>query len=72
MAAEKNMQQPRQRIFSNEFSVGDTVAIIRHRHGWEDGKVCGEVVKLTDFSMKVKSVNGSVYEIEHPRDARKC
>lgn len=62
----------KRRLFTDEFKMGEEVCIIRHRHGWEDGRVSGIITKLeptyaevTDLSDKK---NPAVYEIGHPRD----
>lgn len=62
----------RQRLFTKEFSKGDKVHIIRYEHGWLDGSVSGIITEISDFSCTVKSKNGSLYEINHPRDIQKA
>lgn len=63
---------PRQRVFTNEFSLGDTVSVIRAEHGWHDGAVSGEITEMSAKSATVvDSETGSSYEINHPRDIRK-
>ena len=56
------------RRFRDEYKRGDRVAIIRHRHGWEDGRVVGTVVSLEPAT--VRSDDGVEYGIAHPRDVR--
>ena len=61
----------RQRLFTNEFAVGDEVAIIRARHGWHDGHTHGKITRLSTHEAIVMTEDHSQYEIEHPRDIRK-
>lgn len=63
---------PRQRLFTNEFKVGDRVYIIREKHGWHDGGVEGVIADMTPHSAIVRSDDGIDYTIEHPRDIGKC
>jgi hypothetical protein len=53
-----------------EFKLGDEVAVIRHRHGWEDGGVVGVIVELSEFSCVVQDDEGEQYEIRKCRDIR--
>ena len=62
---------PRTRLFTNEFEVGDEVAIIRARHGWHDGNTHGKITRLSTHEAIVMTDDHSRYEIEHPRDIRK-
>lgn len=63
---------PRQRIFTNEFRLGESVAIIRHDHGWEDGGVVGKITSLSPSSATVTSEDGGEYFISHCRNIRKA
>lgn len=62
---------PRKRLFTDEYKIGDRVAIIREKHGWHDGGVIGNIVDMTDNSACVRDENGIDYEIIHPRDIYK-
>jgi hypothetical protein len=63
---------PRQRLFTNEFKVGQRVCIIRHEHGWHDGNLEGVIIPgMTPHSAVVKSDDGGKYFIDHPRDIQK-
>ena len=64
----------RQRLFTNEYSIGDAVAIIRERHGWHDGHTHGKISKIDSHTAIVAVGEGkdyTTYEIKHPRDIRK-
>lgn len=63
---------PRQRIFTEEFKIGESVAIIRHDHGWEDGRVVGKITSLSPSSATVESEDGGKYFISHCRNIRKA
>lgn len=63
-------QTPRQRLFTNEYRIGDEVAIIRERHGWHDGRTIGKIVQMDAYSAVVKTSDNK-FVIEHPRDIRK-
>lgn len=71
----KESKKPRR--FSDEFKVGDQVRIIRHRHGWEDGRIAGVVKWIGAHECHVGElcdhgvVSDGCYEIEHPRDIYK-
>ena len=63
---------PRQRLFTNEFKVGERVYVIRHEHGWHDGNLEGNITSMTAHCAVVKSDDGGIYYIDHPRDIGKC
>lgn len=55
------------------FKEGDSVAIIRSRHGWFDGALTGPVVSRSRncqgaWSYLVKDEEGREHEIAHTRD----
>ncbi len=58
------------RLFTTDFALGDEVSVIRHAHGWEDGRVVGVIVEIADYSCLVRDEDGCEYEIEKPRDIR--
>jgi len=62
---------PRQRLFTDEYKIGDRVAIIREKHGWHDGGVIGNIVDMTPNQAKVRDDDGITYIIIHPRDIYK-
>lgn len=63
---------PTQRIFTKEFKLHQRVFVIRHEHGWEDGRVSGSIILLApDFAM-VLGNDGFRYEIYHCRDISPC
>lgn len=62
---------PRKRLFTNEFRIGDQVAIIRTEHGWYDGGLEGRITCLADYVAEVTDEHGIVHEINHPRDIYK-
>ena len=59
---------PRQRLFTNEFKLGDKVGIIRTEHGWHDGDLCGTIVWIDPMFAHVEAEDGYTYTIYHPRD----
>jgi len=68
------MTSPKKRLFTDEFRVGDKVAIIRHKHGWFDGRVVGVLKVVRPDSALVLSDDEEYaggYEIKHPRDIKK-
>lgn len=67
----KKGNTPRQRLFTKEYKVGESVSITRERHGWHDGRASGKIISLSDFSCTVRSDDGCEYLIEHPRDISK-
>lgn len=65
------------RRFTDDFKVGDRVRIIRTRHGWHDGGIAGEIVKIGPDHCTVEVKTGrdqdrGMYDIEKPRDIRKA
>jgi hypothetical protein len=67
----KKPPTPRQRLFTNEFKLGDRVSVIREEHGWHEGAVEGRITFMTPTSCTVTSDEGSEYSINHPRDIHK-
>ena len=58
-----------------EFKKGQRVAIIRHSHGWEDGRIEGKVINIGHRSggaayYFVKDDNGYEYDVRATRDLR--
>ena len=62
------------------YKVGDYVSVIRHRHGWHDGNIQGEVTMAykNDYGtwkyvVKITNDECGEYEVdvEHTRDLRK-
>lgn len=52
-------------------SVGTYVSVTRHAHGWEDGRISGQIIRVEGNSAIVQVKDGdSIYEIEcfHRRD----
>lgn len=67
-------RQPRQRFFTEDFRIGETVAIIRHDHGWEDGGLIGRISSLSPTSCTVyvdEEDRRGEYYINHCRDIHK-
>ena len=62
----------RERLFTNEYKIGDRVSILRTRHGWFDGKLEGRVVGVSTMSAVVEDEDGNRHEINHPRDLKLC
>lgn len=62
------MNTQTRRKFTDSFKLHDEVAIIRTRHGWYDGSIGGEIIKISEYSCLVKGTDGYEYEIEKPRD----
>lgn len=58
----------RQRIFTEEFELGQQVSIIRTKHGWFDGNESGIITELSPHSATVTTEEGYEYEIDHCRD----
>ena len=69
----KPQPTPRQRLFTQEFELGDHVYVIREEHGWHDGAVEGYIVQMTDTTCVVfdDGDRGGPYLINHPRDISK-
>lgn len=63
---------PRQRLFTKEFKLRDRVYIIRHEHGWSDGADEGTIIGIHSHHCTVQDDAGVKFEINHPRDIRKC
>lgn len=60
---------PRQRLFTDEFKVGDFVIVTRYKHGYFDGGILGQIESLTEYNAYVLIDDGAHrIEIEHPRD----
>lgn len=65
----KSHPTPRQRLFTDEYKLGDHVCVIRAEHGWHDGGVEGYIVSLSANSCTVfDDETGYEYFINHPRD----
>jgi len=69
----KKPPTPRQRLFTNEFKLGDRVSVTREEHGWHEGAIQGRITAMTPTSCTVTSDEGPEYQyqINHPRDIRK-
>lgn len=63
---------PRQRLFTDEFKLRQRVAVIRHEHGWEDGRVAGVIVGLTPEAARILGDDGAHYNVYHCRDISPC
>lgn len=59
------------RKFTDEFKVGEYVSITRHEHGWLDGSVSGQLIRVETYWAVVKGEDGFDYEIAHCRDINK-
>jgi len=70
----KNNLTPRQRLFTDEFKIGDEVSITRTEHGWLDGESGGKIIKLDKHFCHVKctygNFKGHTFTIDHPRDIK--
>ena len=66
-AEKKKAEHNKPRYFPDIFKIGDEVGIIRHAHGWEDGRISGTIVSWA-YGCMVEDEYGSQWEIEHPRD----
>jgi len=58
-----------------DYSVGDEVSIIRHRHGWEDGRIKGVVTSVSFRSggaayYTVTDSDGQDYDVYNTKDLR--
>lgn len=58
-----------------EHQLGDRVGIIRHRHGWEDGAIEGNVTKVNHREggaayYVVTDDNGNHFDIHATKDLR--
>jgi hypothetical protein len=56
-------------------TVGDDVAIIRHRHGWSDGSIQGKVASVNFRTggaayYTVIDANGQDYDVYNTKDLR--
>ena len=68
MTARHEAPAPR-RKFTDEFELGQRVAIIRHRHGWEDGAIQGHIRVMSETQVTVTDpTTGFDYYIDHCRD----
>jgi hypothetical protein len=67
---EKLCRKPtqRQRLFTNEYALGQEVAIIRSEHGWFDGSAGGIITIISEYYCEVTDEDGITYTINHPRD----
>lgn len=64
------MSTPRK--FTDDFALGDDVAIIRHKHGWHNGEIGGPIVAISDYTctVRVEGEYAGDYDIPKPRDIR--
>lgn len=63
---------PPQRLFTDEFKLRQRVAVIRHEHGWEDGRVAGVIVGITPAAARILGDDGAHYNVYHCRDISPC
>lgn len=69
-AAKPGKATPR-RKFTDEFKLDQLVYIIRHQHGWEDGRVQGRIRWMSETQATVTDPStGFDYYIDHCRDIR--
>lgn len=59
------------RKFTDDFKLGDNVAIIRYEHGWFDGSIGGPIIKINDFYCTVECKWGEKHCINYKFDIRK-
>jgi transcription elongation factor len=57
----------KRRLLTSEFSVGDTVYVIRTRHGWYNGEK-GVITHLTDDYAAIDFESGGGDTVTHCRD----
>lgn len=63
------MSTPYQRLFTQEFKIGDHVSIIRDEHGWYDSSIQGKISKISDQqAIVIEDQTGYEHLINHPRD----
>lgn len=62
-------------MLRKEFKKGDSVAIIRHRHGWEDGAIKGTVSSVRHRRggaafYTVVDADGQEYDVRSTKDLK--
>lgn len=67
----KKQQTERRRSFTDEYKLGDKVAVIRTEHGWHDGSLIGRISWIVSDACAVTDDDGFVHQINHPRDIQK-